>query len=56
MFTEDFKVHFMNELYYIVYQTEMTSVRLVNFVQCHDDDSKIICANGEGVFIMDFNY
>lgn len=56
LFTADFKIFFLNELLKLVSQTEMSSLRQVNFACCHDAESKIILGNIDGVCILDFNY
>ena len=56
LFTADFKIFFLNELLKLVSQTEMSSLRQVNFACCHDAESKIVLGNIDGVCILDFNY
>lgn len=46
----------MNEIYNIVKQIEMSSIRLINNVQFYDQESKLIAAGVEGAFVFDFQY
>ncbi len=47
---------FINEMYAMVSELDMSSIRLVNYVEFYDDQSKLITAGIDGVFIFDFVY
>jgi hypothetical protein len=47
---------FINEMYFLVHQMDMSSIRLVNFVEFYDEESKLITAGIDGIFIFDFVY
>ena len=47
---------FINEMYSLVTQLDLSSIRLVNFVEFYDSASKLITAGIDGMFIFDFDY
>jgi hypothetical protein len=47
---------YINEMYAVVSILDMSAIRLVNFVQFHDEESKLITAGIDGIFIFDFCY
>ena len=47
---------FINEMYYMVTVLDMSSIRLVSFVEFYDAESKMITAGIDGIFIFDFAY
>jgi len=47
---------FINEMYALVQQLDMSAIRLVNFVEFYDKQSKLVTAGIDGIFIFDFQY
>ena len=47
---------FINEMYAAVSFLDMSAIRLVNFVEFYDEESKMITAGIDGIFIFDFVY
>jgi hypothetical protein len=47
---------FLNEVYYVIKQMDMSSIRLVNHALFYDEEDKLITAGIDGVFIFDFLY
>lgn len=47
---------FINEMYAVISFLDMSAIRLVSFVEFHDDESKLITAGIDGIFIFDFVY
>ena len=56
IFTSDFKIYYFNEMLYLVWQSEMSQIRQINFAYCHDKSSKIVLANTDGACVCNFNY
>ena len=56
MVTSDFRMLFLNEVYALVCTMDMSAIRLVSFVEFHDDSSKLITAGIDGIFIFDICY
>ena len=54
--TSDFKMLFINEMYHLVAQLDMSSIRLVSYVEFYDAESKLITAGIDGIFLFDFVY
>lgn len=54
--TSDFKMLFINEMYHLVTQLDMSAIRLVNFVEFYDKEGKMVTAGIDGIFIFDFAY
>lgn len=54
--TSDFRMLFLNEVYSLVCTIDMSAIRLVSFVDFHDESSKLITAGIDGIFIFDFCY
>jgi WD40 repeat protein len=54
--TADFKMHFLNELLFLVDEFDLASIRLVNFVYFNDKDDTVITGGIDGVFVFRFNY
>jgi hypothetical protein len=47
---------FINEMYHLVTQLDMSAIRLVNFVEFYDKEGKLVTAGIDGIFIFDFAY
>ena len=56
MVTTDFKMVFLNEVYHVIKQFDMSMIRLVNFVDFFDKESKLITGGIDGIFLFDVKY
>jgi hypothetical protein len=54
--TSDFRLLFINEMYALVAQLDMSAIRLVSFVEFYDLESKLVTAGIDGIFLFDFAY
>ena len=47
---------FINEMYHLVSELDMSAIRLVSFAEFYDAESKLVTAGIDGIFLFDFAY